>query len=369
MKSILIISSEFPPQPGGIGHQAWNLANSLYENGYDVQVLTNSRGRAFRDIENKFDYNNYFKITRVPRYKFVLFTYFRRILLAYLILNKLSSPIVLTSGKFSLWIGGAFCKIFKNNQFIAILHGSEVNLKGIHGYFTKLSLKNYYSAISVSNFTERLAISISPKLNIHVIPNGYDPIRLNNFLQKKDIKGNPALITVGSISRRKGQHNVINAMPNILNHFPDVHYHVIGISDDSDSLINLIKKLNIENHVTLHGPLPDIEMIEILQNSKIFLMLSESQKNGDVEGFGIAILEANHFGIPCIGSNEGGIVDAIVEKSTGRLVNPHNTNEILIAISEILDNYATYSKNAKEWSGNNTWDKIITQYTRIIQNI
>ena len=39
-------------------------------------------------------------------------------------------------------------------------------------------------------------------------------------------------------------------------------------------------------------------MVDVIYNSNIFIMLSDNLESGDVEGFSIAILEANYFGLP-----------------------------------------------------------------------
>ena len=36
---ILILTSEFPPGPGGIGNHAFNLAEQFLKNNFDVKVL------------------------------------------------------------------------------------------------------------------------------------------------------------------------------------------------------------------------------------------------------------------------------------------------------------------------------------------
>ena len=42
-KNILLVTSEFPPLPGGIGKHAFDLATSLAELGHNICVFTNAR--------------------------------------------------------------------------------------------------------------------------------------------------------------------------------------------------------------------------------------------------------------------------------------------------------------------------------------
>ena len=97
-------------------------------------------------------------------------------------------------------------------------------------------------------------------------------------------------------------------------------------------------------------------------------MLSEEQNDGDVEGFGIAIIEANACGIPAIGSKNCGIEDAISNEYSGLLVDPKDPNKIVNSISSILNNYSQYSINAVNWSKSFTWDSVINKYIDAIEN-
>ena len=107
--------------------------------------------------------------------------------------------------------------------------------------------------------------------------------------------------------------------------------------------------------------------IELLQQADVFVMLSETTKSGDAEGFGIAILEANAIGIPAIGSLGCGIEDAIDNGVSGKLINPKDPNEFADALEEILNNYETYSQNAITWSQDFKWDKVIKLYLDILK--
>ena len=56
------------------------------------------------------------------------------------------------------------------------------------------------------------------------------------------------------------------------------------------------------------------------------------------EGFGIAFLEANAFGKPVVGGRVGGVPDAVVQGTTGLLVDPRSDSEVAEAIIRLLKN-------------------------------
>jgi glycosyltransferase involved in cell wall biosynthesis len=111
---LLIISSEFPPNVGGIGNHAYNLAKALSEEGFSVEVVADIIDVHDTELAD-FAAKENFNIHWIRRKRFVAHTYFERILKALSVASK--SEKVICSGKFSLWIA-ALLKI--NNARILI---------------------------------------------------------------------------------------------------------------------------------------------------------------------------------------------------------------------------------------------------------
>ena len=227
----------------------------------------------------------------------------------------------------------------------------------------KKALSNFDSLIAVSSYSKRVTLEKCPNLKIEVINNG---LETNRFTLTENIKkrltNELRLITVGSMSYRKGQHNVIRSIPYLKNHYDNITYHIIGKSIIEGELRDLTKSLGVQSNVKFHGYVSDEKISKVMDESDIFIMLSENLKNGEVEGFGIAILEANYLGLPAIGSKNCGIEDAIKEGITGRLVDINDNRTLLDATIDILSNYNSYSKDALNWSKKNDWSIIIKKY-------
>ncbi|WP_310992266.1 glycosyltransferase family 4 protein [Aequorivita marina] len=356
----LILTSEFPPQPGGIGNHAYHLAKGLQENGYEVKVMCDTRSASGTEEVN-FDENLAFKLERIPRQQMLLFSYFNRIKTAFSLCRN--SEVVICSGKFSLWLGGLL-SFFFNKKFIAVIHGSEVLLPNIAlRKLTDLSLKRFDKIIAVSNYTKSLVAHLNLK-NTAVIPNGFEmQVQKSKLFKDEPV---PVLITVGNITQRKGQHNVINALPVLLKQYPDLKYYIIGIPTEKAKLEKLALHLGVERAISFKGKVSEQEKLELLQQADVFVMLSETTKTGDVEGFGIAILEANALGVPAIGALGCGIEDAIKEGVSGKLISNKEPQQFEAALTEILDNYQAYSQQAKTWSQNFSWEKVINHYLQIL---
>ena len=361
-KKILIVTSEFPPQPGGIGNHACNLASYLHQNGFKVDVQADIRSNDGKE-EQVFDSGLPFKVNRITRNKFIVFTYLQRILRFSVLARK--NGIIIASGKFPLWLVGLTPFVKKVKKY-AVIHGSEVNLQGFNKKLTDKALKNFNKIVAVSNFTKSLVQHLELK-NIEVIPNGFKLAHYNDEKFEKKIKGKETLtlITVGNVTERKGQLNVIRALPKLKKVYPDIKYHVVGIPTEQLAFEKAAIVLGVEDCIHFHGKVTDEKKYKLLQESDIFVMLSNSTEKGDVEGFGIAIIEANALGLPAIGSIHTGIADAIKDGNSGRLVSAKNIEDFVESTVEICSNYQSYSKQASSWSKQFKWSIIIQKYLAI----
>lgn len=359
-KNILLLISEFPPQPGGIGVHAHQLAKGLAGKGFQVQVVCDQRSGDGEE-ERLFDAEQPFEVVRVQRNRLILWSYVKRIHTA-MRLSK-TADIVLASGKFSLWTGGLLRRIRKI-PLVAILHGTEMQLP--NAFLRKLtdaSLKRFDTVVAVSQYTKSLTNHLDLK-NVCVIPNGFEMAGTETI--KKRIEQGPRLITVGNVTQRKGQHNVIRALPVLLKKHPNLQYHIVGIPTNRAKLEKMASDLNVSDAVVFHGRVDEATKRNLLLESDVFVMLSEATASGDVEGFGIAILEANALGLPAIGALGCGIEDAIEDGLSGRLIAYNSPNELEKTLADILENYTQYSQQAVAWSTNFTWDKVMDRYLEVL---
>ena len=224
-------------------------------------------------------------------------------------------------------------------------------------------LQSFDHVIAVSNYTLGLVDHLGIK-NTSVIPNG---IRLDHQPSHKvQTSQEVQLITVGNLTQRKGQHNVIRALPRLVEKYPTLKYHCVGIPTDKEQLIQLADKLKVRKHLVFHGRVSNEEKERLLQQSDIFMMLSERTDSGDVEGFGIAILEANQMGKPAVGSKNSGIEDAIKDGYSGCLVEPHEPEAVVQAVDKILKDYELYSIQSIQWVKDFDWKNIVCSYKKII---
>lgn len=375
IKSVFLVVSEFPPGPGGIGNHAWSLALHLAKRGVKVHVLTDSNYAKMDEIKT-FDKQlpELMKVSRIKRF-WILTPVIRIWMFLYYILSNENEGIIF-SGRFSLWLCGLMKLFFRKTSSLCVLHGSEIRLKNqLFNILTWHGISKADFLVPVSSFTHSLLPDKLKKKPFKIIENGIDIHEFSDLKgqltnEEPDLKGDPALLTVGNVTYRKGQHRVIKALPEILKHFSGTQYHVAGLPSLKSEFQELAESIGVSSNVIFHGRLPHRrDIANAYDKADCFLILSENQQDGDVEGFGIVILEANYFGLPVIGASGCGIDDAIKHGFNGFLVDGNNAGQIANSLKEILERKEEFSKNAKQWAMAHDWNRIVSKYLEIFDQL
>jgi phosphatidyl-myo-inositol dimannoside synthase len=137
----------------------------------------------------------------------------------------------------------------------------------------------------------------------------------------------------------KGVDTVIRAWPRVLKELPCVRYVVAGEGEIRAKLEKLAIETGVAGSVTFTGEISDAELAELYRGCEVFVLPSRGQKQQGAiggEGFGRVYVEAALAGKPVIGSRSGGATEAVLEGTTGFLVDPDSVAEVADALLAIL---------------------------------
>jgi len=152
----------------------------------------------------------------------------------------------------------------------------------------------------------------------HYLPTPKAALRLK--LEKTTgfpLKEKTVLVTVGRLVKRKG---VAWFVEHVMPHLDASYcYLVAGNGPDYTSIKTLVERYGLGNQVYLLGRISDEEKKVVYNAADIFIMPNITVA-GDIEGFGIVMLEAGSCGLPVIASNIQGLRDAVINGKTGYLV-------------------------------------------------
>jgi glycosyltransferase involved in cell wall biosynthesis len=148
--------------------------------------------------------------------------------------------------------------------------------------------------------------------------------------------GAPVLANVGALVAHKGQRYLIDAMTHVLRRVPDAHLVIFGEGELRPSLERQIRELHLEKHVLLPGFRADV--LQLVKSADLFVMSSVT------EGLGSTVLDAMAMKLAVVGTEAGGIPEAVVRGETGLLVPPAHVPELATAIITLLKDSARRSR-------------------------
>lgn len=144
----------------------------------------------------------------------------------------------------------------------------------------------------------------------------------------------PMLISVGRLSQEKGYLELIQVFSEISKQYTQWKLHIVGDGDDRSKIEESIRKHKLESQVVLHGYQSKAYINQLLAKSSIYVMTSFS------ESFGIVLIEAQSFGIPCIAYDSArGALEIIKNEENGYLIPDRNREEMCNKIKSLMDDF------------------------------
>lgn len=177
-----------------------------------------------------------------------------------------------------------------------------------------------------------------------------------------------ALCSVGRLVPRKGvawfTSTVMPLLPD------DVHFYVAGEGPDRGSIEGAIARHSLSHRVKLLGAISDSELEALYHGSDLFVMPNVPVP-GDMEGFGLVMLEAGLCGLPVIASRLEGIADVITDGENGELIGSGDADGFANAIRRYYDDPELLSVASSEarlhTAARFGWAGVTDKYIEILQ--
>lgn len=353
---ILFISRAFPPIIGGIENMNYELSKWLPKYS-ETKTIANTFGKI-----------------ALPFFIPLMF-------LRLLFITKRYDVILLGDGL--LVILAWWIKIFfPNKKIICITHGLDVTYN--HPLYQILWTSYFFPRcdkfISVGNQTVKELVKREiPKEKCVFIPNGITPENFINFEATKDdllliigeeYRNSKFILTSGRLAKRKG---VAWFIRNVLPNMPDdVIYVIAGDGPDRKNIEKAIDETNQFTKVILLGRVTQEELLTLWHTSDIFVQ-PNIKVDGDMEGFGISVIEAAVCKIPVVVSSLEGLKDAIKDGENGFIISNENPDEwsrkVLKVLNEDFDKVAFGKKASDYIIKNNSWEHISQEYVYEISKL
>ncbi len=245
-----------------------------------------------------------------------------------------------------------------DRPYLCTVHGEELNSMGQSRELTWLARRVFAGAsglIATSRNTARLLHekwSIDPQ-RIRIVHPGVDLERcrpgsteeISAARQRLGWNGRKVVLTVGRLQRRKGQDMMIRALPVVRRRAGDVIYAILGEGEDKGRLRSLAEEHGVAEHVRFIAPLLPEELVAAYQAADLFV-LPNRDVNGDFEGFGMVLIEAQACGTPVIAGRSGGAPETLIDGQTGRVLDASDPVSLADAATELLRDDAQHRRMA-----------------------
>lgn len=141
------------------------------------------------------------------------------------------------------------------------------------------------------------------------------------------------LISVGRLSKEKGYQDLIDVFALVAKEHPQWKLHIVGDGDEREAIEARILQKQLESKVVLHGYQSKEYINQLLAKSSIYVMASYT------ESFGIVLIEAQSFGIPCIAFDSArGALEIIKDQENGYLVSNRDFAKMSEKIKLLIEN-------------------------------
>jgi len=376
---LLVLSSEFPPGPGGIGTHAHQVSRHLSRLGWDVVVVAPQDYADASDVA-AFNASQPFRIASVPGSGGRLTRSMRRVAATVSNLRGSSPDVILATGNASVRV--AAC-LPRRRPVVAVAHGPEVARVGATSRrLARASFGRADTVVCVSEFVRALfdALGAKPPA-VAVITNGADeemfapttPDRAQAFRTRIGVGDDaPVLLTVGTVKERKGQDVVVRSLPRLLER-GDVHYVVAGPELVPGRLAALAHDLGVAERVHLLGSVARPDLVDAYATCDLFVLTSRRTASGDYEGFGIAVVEAALCECPAVVTDGAGLVEAVEPGATAVVVPEDDPDCVADAVDALLDapdrRRAMGAAARRRALAGQTWTHVAARYDALLRQV
>jgi len=358
------------PTVGGSGVVATELGKMLAERGHEIHFISSSM--PFR--LNKMYHNIYYHQVEVNQYSVFQYPPYDIALASKMaeVANREKLDVLHVHYAIPHAVCAILAKQMSNRdiKIVTTLHGTDITVLGYDPSLTdaiKFGIEKSDAVTAVSNaLVNQTYELIHPDKQIETVYNFideriYKKTDSSSLKAEFEIKENEkVIIHVSNFRAVKRVQDVVKTFAKISAIMP-AKLLLVGDGPEISIVCKLVKQLALEDQVIFLGKQENLE--ELYSISDLKLLLSEK------ESFGLVALEAMACGVPCIGTNVGGIPEVIQQGQNGFICEVGDIEDISTKAISLLSDprlHLDFSNRAMETVKTKFMaDKIVEQYEQI----
>jgi glycosyltransferase involved in cell wall biosynthesis len=177
--------------------------------------------------------------------------------------------------------------------------------------------------------------NLAPANNIFVQHNVFD---FSGYQPKTSITKKYDLIFVGNLEPNKHLDLLLKVVRKLKNSVPQISLALIGSGKEETRLRALSKDFNIGEHLLFLGRMEETELINHLQQGKVFVLTSLA------EGMPQVVIEAMACGLPPVAFDSGDTSEIVTNNYNGVLVPANDLDAFCFAVEQLLADDVYYER-------------------------
>lgn len=362
------------PTIGGSGVVATELGKMLAERGHEIHFISSSLPFRLKKMYHNIFYHqvevNQYSVFQYPPYDIALASKIAEVA------NREELDLL----HVHYAIPHAVCAILgkqmsgRDMKIVTTLHGTDITVLGNDPSLADairfgIEKSDYVTAVSHALISQTNEV-VRPKKAIHAIYNFidtrvYQKTDSSHLREELDIAENEkVMIHVSNFRAVKRVPDVVKAFARVVKQLP-AKLLLVGDGPEMSIVSKLVGKLGIREHVRYLGKQENLE--ELYSISDLMLLLSEK------ESFGLVALEGMACGVPCIGTNVGGLPEVISNGVNGFVCELGDIEAIANKAVELLLNeklHLQFSENGMQTATTKfSAEQIVSQYEDIYYSL
>ncbi|MCY9058944.1 N-acetyl-alpha-D-glucosaminyl L-malate synthase BshA [Bacillus inaquosorum] len=362
------------PSVGGSGIIATELGKQLAEKGHEIHFITSSIPFRLNTYHPNIHFHevevNQYAVFKYPPYDLTLASKIAEVA------ERENLDIIHAHYALPHAVCAYLAKqmLKRNIGIVTTLHGTDITVLGYDPSLKDLIRFAIEASDRVTAVSSALAAEtydlIKPEKKIETIYNFIDErvyLKKNTAVIKEKhgiLPDEKVVIHVSNFRKVKRVQDVIRVFRNIAGK-TKAKLLLVGDGPEKSTACELVRKYGLENQVLMLGNQDRVE--ELYSISDLKLLLSEK------ESFGLVLLEALACGVPCIGTNIGGIPEVIKNNVSGFLVDVGDVAAATASAMRILEDEQLskrFTEAAMEMLKNEfSSQKIVSQYEQIYADL
>lgn len=191
----------------------------------------------------------------------------------------------------------------------------------------------------------------------------YIPNVIDSLPDKKSKLDKKNIITIGRLSPEKGQKDLIDVFKIVNKTLPQTKLYIVGDGPSRKELENYTKRIKLNDKIVFTGFLGGEQKERYILDSALFVLPSYT------ESFGLVLIEAMSYGLPCIAFNSSEGAKELLKNNVGILIKERNKEKMAEEIIKELQNNknSIYSENGYKYCQKYLSDNVKEKWIKILK--